>query len=102
MPWTALLTCCYMDNFATMWQYQRDPDGARVWSDNLGSKPLAVHAVADIGGSAAGAFHYCCAVDVSLAVHEVPRARSSPCTRSMRQEGGGGSSPALALLSLSP
>ena len=55
MPWTALLTCCFMDNFATMWQYQRQPDGARAWSDNLGSKPLGTHAVEDIGGSAAGA-----------------------------------------------
>lgn len=55
MPWTALLTCCYMDNFAKMWQYQRQPDGTRVWSDNLGSKPLGMHAVEDVGGSAAGA-----------------------------------------------
>ena len=54
MPWTALLTCCYMDNFATMWHYQRQPDGTRVWSDNLGAKPLGTHAVEDVGGSAAG------------------------------------------------
>ena len=31
-------------------------DGAKVWCDNLGTAPLAAHAVADIGGTAAGAF----------------------------------------------
>ncbi|KAK9826178.1 hypothetical protein WJX81_004436 [Elliptochloris bilobata] len=56
VPWTALLTCVYMDNFATRWQYQRQPDGTRTWSDNIGSKPMATHAVADIGGSAAVVF----------------------------------------------
>ena len=55
VPWTALLTSCFMENFVTRRMYQRQPDGARTWSDNLGSKPILVHAVADIGGSAAGA-----------------------------------------------
>ena len=55
MPWTALLTSCFMENFSTKKVYKRQPDGARAWSDNLGSKPILAHAVADIGGSAAGA-----------------------------------------------
>ena len=55
MPWTALLTSCFMENFVTRRMYQRQADGARTWSDNLGSKPILAHAVADIGGSAAGA-----------------------------------------------
>jgi hypothetical protein len=29
--------------------YQRQPDGSRTWSDNLGTAPLQMHAVADIG-----------------------------------------------------
>ena len=55
VPWTALLTSCFMENFVTRRMYQRQADGARTWSDNLGSKPILAHAVADIGGSAAGA-----------------------------------------------
>ena len=59
VPWTALLTSCFMENFVTRRMYQRRADGARTWSDNLGSKPILAHAVADIGGSAAGAQRRC-------------------------------------------
>ncbi len=54
MPWTAVITCCFYDNFKTVFPFQRQPDGSRVWSDNLGTKPLPMHAVADIGETAAG------------------------------------------------
>ena len=55
VPWTALITCCFYDNFLGMFPFQRQPDGSRSWSDNLGAKPLPVHSSADIGETAAGA-----------------------------------------------
>lgn len=55
MPWIALITCCFYDNFLGMFPFQRQPDGSRSWSDNLGTKPLPVHSSADIGETAAGA-----------------------------------------------
>ena len=55
VPWTALITCCFYDNFLGMFPFQRQPDGSRSWSDNLGTKPLPVHSSADIGETAAGA-----------------------------------------------
>lgn len=54
VPWTAVITCCFYDNFKTVFPFQRQPDSSRVWSDNLGTKPLPMHAVADIGETAAG------------------------------------------------
>ena len=102
MPYTALRTSIFFDNFITFFQYQSmcalsaaavaflvpvcspcsspahqmswarlkgvegqgnhpnlcpwhaHRDGAKVWCDNLGTAPLAAHAVADIGGTAAG------------------------------------------------
>jgi len=60
VPWTGLVTCCFYDNFAKLFMYQRQPDGSRTWSDNLGTAPLHVHAAADIGESAAGAPHGGC------------------------------------------
>jgi len=54
VPWTALITCCFYDNFLGMFPFQRQPDGSRSWSDNLGTKPLPVHSSADIGETAAG------------------------------------------------
>ncbi len=51
--------------------YQRQPDGSRTWSDNLGTAPLQMHAVADIGESAARAQHLLLVayVTVCLFVH---------------------------------
>ena len=53
IPCTGLRTCAFYDNFAKLFMYQRQPDGSRTWSDNLGTAPLQMHAVADIGESAA-------------------------------------------------
>lgn len=55
VPYTALRTSIFFDNFITFFQYQ-SMDGGKVWCDNLGTAPLAAHAVADIGGTAAVAF----------------------------------------------
>ena len=57
VPWAGLRTCAFYDNFAKLFFYQRQPDGNRTWSDNLGTAPLQMHAVADIGESAARAQH---------------------------------------------
>ena len=72
VPWTALLTSCFMENFVTRRVYQRQPDGARTWSDNLGSKPILAHAVADIGGSAAGAALLLLLLKGSWVLRELP------------------------------
>ena len=86
MPWTALLTSCFMENFVTRRVYQRRPDGARTWSDNLGGKPILAHAVADIGGSAAGDPAPLLPIKSSWALHDLPRT-SLPMHGVMRQTG---------------
>ncbi|KAK9826155.1 hypothetical protein WJX81_002045 [Elliptochloris bilobata] len=57
VPFTALHTSIFYDNFIKFFQYQRnDTDGSRMWCDNLGTAPLAAHAASDIGGTAAVVF----------------------------------------------
>ncbi len=36
VPYTALLPCCFFDNYAKTFVFQPQPDGSRTWSDNLG------------------------------------------------------------------
>ena len=55
VPYTAVLPCCFYDNIAKLFMFQAQPEGSRTWSDNLGTAPLLMHAVADIGKSAASA-----------------------------------------------
>jgi len=72
VPYTALLPCCFFDNYAKTFVFQPQPDGSRTWSDNLGTAPLLMHAVADIGQSAARAHRWPLLPGVLIAIC-VPR-----------------------------
>jgi len=72
VPYTALLPCCFFDNYAKTFVFQPQPDGSRTWSDNLGTAPLLMHAVADIGQSAARAHRWPLLPGVLIAIR-VPR-----------------------------